>query len=448
MSAATARSEALSRLIRVEEDEAYVSLIDREEARELDPRDRRLVTEIVAGVTRWRRYLDFLIDAYYEGDAEALEPGVRQILRIGAYEMLFLRTPAYAAIDQSVELARSHAHEGVTGLVNGILRSLNRDRENEEQGLPEPESGDLAEDLAVRYSHPTWMVARWVERYGAEETRALLEANNRRPTYAVRANRQKITPRQLAERLDEEGISYERSPWIAEFFRLEQVQPVLDADLVSEGLCAVQDEGAGAVVDLLDPRPGETVIDLCAAPGGKTLFIAERMEDSGTLLAADLHERRMDLLRESAERHGLSNIRPEVVDGRELALQPEPPRGDRVLVDVPCTGLGVLSKRADLRWNRTAEDLEDLVQLQEELLDAAARMVRPGGLLVYSTCSLEPEENEEQVAAFLERNHAFEREEAGDALPEELVRNGALVTLPHEHGIDGAFAVRLRRSEP
>lgn len=437
------RREALARLVRVEEDEAYVSLVDVDEARAMDPRDRRMVTEIVAGVTRWRRYLDFLIDRFYEGDPADLQPAVRQILRLGIYELLFLRTPSYAAVDEAVELTDRFLHGGAAGLVNGLLRSVDRAGED----LPELRTGDPVVDLAVRYSHPDWMVRRWVNRYGSEAARDLLEANNRRPRYAVRVNRLRTSPRRFAQRLDEEGITYDRSPWLSEFFRLERVQPVLDADLVAEGLCALQDEGAGAVVELLDPRPEETIVDLCAAPGGKTLFIAERMDDTGTVLAVDVHERRLDLLRESADRHGIRSIRPHPVDGRELARQPEPPRGDRVVVDAPCTGLGVLSKRSDLRWNRSPEDLDELTALQGELLDAAAEMVRPGGLLVYSTCSIEPEENEAQISAFVERRPEYRVEDPPDGVADELVDGSYLRILPHRHGVDGTFGARLRRGE-
>jgi 16S rRNA (cytosine967-C5)-methyltransferase len=209
----------------------------------------------------------------------------------------------------------------------------------------------------------------------------------------------------------------------------------------------VQDESAGLLVQLLDPQPGETILDGCAAPGGKTMAIAGRMGGDGTILAVDAKEERLNLVTEAAEAQGAADmVEAEAAELQAVAARPEPPQADRVLLDVPCSGLGVLAKRADLRWQRAPEDLDELTALQDDLLDAAARMVAPGGVLVYSTCTIEPEENEERVEAFLERHPDFELEPAPDALPADVVTDeGYLATLPHRHRTDGAFGARLRR---
>ena len=427
-------------LLRVE-DGAFVSLT--KERGDLDAREARQAMEYVAGITRQRRWLDFLLAQFYHGDFVDMEALLRQVLRIGLYDLLFLHTPAHAAVHEAVALAKRRVRPGAGGLVNGILRSVQRQRDD----LPQPSTGDTARDLAVRHSHPTWLARRWLRRFGPEATTALLEYNNARPVYGVRPNLLQATPEAFAQRLSEEEISYEASPLLVDFFRLPALQAVVRAGWLAEGRCAVQDESAGLVVRLLDPQPGETVIDACAAPGGKALYTAERMQGRGTLRAFDVRKDRLRLLEEAAAVRGLDGfVRAETADLRALAERPDPPQADRVLVDAPCSGLGVLAKRADLRWRRTKEDLKRLAALQDALLRAAAALVRPGGRLVYSTCTMAPEENEERVAAFLKEHSDFTLEPAGGLLPTAVTTaEGCLATLPHRDRTDGAFAARLRR---
>ncbi len=445
MSVPSARQRALARLLRVEGEGAYVGLVGGDASGATDADDARAerqAADYVAGVTRLRRWLDFLAAHYYRGEYAAMEPAVRQVLRIGLYDLLVLGTPPHAAVHEAVELAKRAVRPGAGHLVNAVLRTALREMED----LPEPTSGRTARDLAVRASVPNWIARRWLDRYGEDEARALLAAANERPRHALRVNTQRLTPDEFGTRLNELGVGWEPSRWLEGFVTVDSLQPVLRAGWLEEGLCAVQDEAAALVVHLLDPQPGETVIDAAAAPGGKALYAALRMGDRGRVLAFDLHPSRTDLVRQSAEAHGLTSVEVETADLRELAQRPDPPLGDRVLLDAPCSGLGVLAKRADLRWRRAEADLVELVELQDELLDAAAQLVRPGGLLVYSTCTTEPEENAERVAAFLARHDGFESESAEGFVPAEMVtEDGHYLALPHRHGTDGAFAARLRR---
>ena len=246
--------------------------------------------------------------------------------------------------------------------------------------------------------------------------------------------------------LDEEGVAWEPSAYLDDFVRVRRLQAVLRAGWVDAGLCAVQDESGGLVVRLLDPQPGETLVDACAAPGGKALYAAARMQDQGRLIAIDIHPGRLRLAETAAVAQGITILQPHALDLRNFAGHDDLPQADRVLLDAPCSGLGVLAKRADLRWHRTAEEIEALTTLQDQLLDAAARLVRPGGLLVYSTCTIEPEENQQRVEAFLLRHPGFRLEPAKGLVPEAVVTpEGYLATLPHRHHIDGAFGARLRR---
>ena len=439
-SVSPARYLALEQLERVSHDDAFVERLVSDDA---DDRARRQARDLLAGVTRQRRWLDFVLAEAYNDDYDSMESRLREILRLGLYEMLFQSTPTRAVVHQYVELAKQTLRPGAGNLVNAILRTIDRDREH----IPNPDTGDEAEDLAIRYSHPTWMVRRWVDRYGIDEALDLLEWNNRRPMYSVRVNPLRTTRDDVEAWLDEEGVVFTDSPYIEDYLRLKRLQPLVQEGLLDDGHVSVQDESAGLIVQLLDPQPGDTIADGCAAPGGKTMAIAARLQGEGTIHAIDVKEERTALVKESAEAQAATDvITTETAELQEVAGRADAPQADRVLLDVPCSGLGVLAKRADLRWQRSPEDLDELMALQDDLLDAAAKMVTPGGVLVYSTCTIEPEENEARVEAFLDRHPDFSVESAADFVPEDVVpENGYLTTLPHRNRTDGAFAARLRR---
>ena len=439
------RQAVLQQLERIERDRAYVGHLDADVGGALDARGRRQVKEYVAGITRWRRWLDFLLDTFYHGDFESMERPLQIILRIGVYDLLFLRTPTHAAVHENVELAKQAVRPGAAGLVNGILRSIDRRRE----ALPEPNTGDSVEDLATRQSHPTWMVRRWVDRYGLDGARELVAWNNQRPVYGLRINTLATSVEAIQQQLDEHDIPWAASPYLDDFVRVQRLQPIIEAGWMDDGRVAVQDESAGLIGRVFDPQPGETIIDACAAPGGKSIHAALRMQGEGTIHAVDVHASRMELVMDAAAAHGTeSMIQPHAADFCAWATADDAPLADRVLLDAPCSGLGVLAKRADLRWQRSPSDLDELTTLQDDLLDAAAQCVRPGGLLVYSTCTIEPEENQQRVMAFLDRHADYTLVPARGAVPDDvLTGDGFLKTRPHVHRIDGAFAARLRRAD-
>ncbi|MFQ5571244.1 MAG: 16S rRNA (cytosine(967)-C(5))-methyltransferase RsmB [Rhodothermales bacterium] len=439
----SARERAVRQLNRIEVGGAFVGLVGSEGGTG-DPRVERQATEYVAGITRWRRWLDFLIGHFYKGPFDKMEPTLKHILRVSLYDLLLLDTPPHAALNEAVALAKRLVRPKAGGLVNGLLRAVLRQKDH----LPVPDSSDPVEALAVRYSHPTWIARRWYGRYGPKETEALLRWNNERPVFGLRINTLKTTVAEFRQDLDRLGIDWEPSSYLDDFVRVRKLQPVLRAGLLDAGQCAVQDESSGLVVRLLDPQPGETFVDACAAPGGKALYAAEKMQNQGRLLAFDIHEGRLHLVEEAARKQGVDILEARAIDARALVPSSHTPLADRVLLDAPCSGLGVLAKRADLRWNRSLEEIEALAVLQDELLDAMGSLVRPGGLLVYSTCTIEPDENHRRIEAFLTRHPDFRIESASGFVSAGVVTpEGYYATLPHRHGVDGAFGVRLRRSE-
>jgi 16S rRNA (cytosine967-C5)-methyltransferase len=409
-------------------------------ADELETRERSQVREYVQNILRKRSYLDFLIDEFSSVSVAEMKPGLKNILRLAIYDLLFMdSTPDYAAINEAVEIAKMKLGSKTGDLVNAIMRNLQRDRDK----LPKPAFKDRNKLVATTFSHPEWMVARWRKRFGEREAFQLMQANNTRPHYFVRVNSLRTKPENFELRMKKMDVQYEVSNWLPYYYKVDSVQPFIEKGLLAKGICQVQDRAAGFAPTVLDPQPGEKVFDLCAAPGTKSIMMADLMQAEGDITSVDISNERLQKLAESALSYGAENIKIRGGDVREVSIG----LADAVLLDAPCTGTGVLSKRADLRWRRDEEGLKNAVILQEELLEEAANMVKRGGRLVYSTCSLEPEENMEQISKFLDRYDNFELEPLDIYLPEEVLAEDLLSyqTFPHKHGCDGHFGVLLKR---
>jgi len=407
--------------------------------------DRAFATELVYGTLRWRGRIDYLLGRCLDRDLEKLEPLVATALRLGSYQILFAdRVPAMAAVDESVRCVRAAGSERATGLVNAVLRRLAA--EHGEIPLPELRDDPIGH-LMHSLSLPMWIAARWIELFGPAEAALLARASNDPPPLTVRANPLRTTPdallAELRERFpDAQPCRIARSGIVLG----RRGNAALDRAFV-EGRFTVQDEGSLLVVDLLDPQPGERVLDVCAAPGGKATAIAERVGPDGDVLALDRNARRLELVRRAARRLGLSWLR---CDTRDATRGPGSAEStfDRVLVDAPCSGLGTLRRNPDARWRVRPSDPASLADTQLAILSRSAGAVRPGGVLVYSTCTLLPEENEAVVESFLERSTDFVRAPE-DGVPEPLRSligpDGFLRCLPHRHDTDGFFAARLER---
>lgn len=409
-------------------------------ANDLEPREKAQVREYVQNILRKKSYLDFLIDEFSSISIDEMKSQLKNVLRLGLYEMLFMDgTPDYAAINEAVDIAKYTLGSKSGDLVNAILRNIQRDIDN----LPKPAFKDRTKLVATTFSHPEWLVKRWSKLFGEREAFQLMQANNQRPVFYVRVNNLRTKTENFKLRMEKSGIQFEESDWLPGYFKVDTVEPFISKGWIDKGFCLVQDIAAGFAPTILDPQPGETIYDLCAAPGTKSIVLSDLMGGEGSVIAVDISTERLEKLAESALDFGAENIKIRRSDVRELSLK----LTDGVLLDAPCTGTGVMSKRADLRWKRTEQDLADAVKLQSELLDEAANFVKKGGRLVYSTCSLEEEENWGQVQNFLSRYDNFELDDLSDYLPEEvLTEDGkAYQTFPHKHNCDGHFGVRLVR---
>jgi 16S rRNA (cytosine967-C5)-methyltransferase len=430
-----ARAVAARVLERVESEGAFADLaLDGELSRAaVGPRDSGLATELVFGTLRWQRYLDWILAPHSRRRLESLDPRARMLLRMTAYQLAFLeRIPPFAAVDDAVSLARQHAKPGVPEFVNAVLRSFVRRGAREREPAP---PRDPVEALALRCSFPTWLAERWVARYGTDDAAALMRAMNERPPLTLRANTLRTTREALAARLRDQ----------------EQLEPT-PTHYAPEGLVVAHGGrpdawrafADGAFARLLDPKPGDIVADACAAPGTKTTHLAQLMENRGRILAFDPQPARLALVSDAAARLGVTIV--ETHRGAVEALAPGFAAAcDAVLVDAPCSNLGVLRRNPEVKWRRAPGDIAASAARQREILAAAATTVKPGGRLVYATCSLEPEENEQLVAAFLEGRVDFANDPPSD-FPLALDPDGVLRCLPHRHGTDGFTAMRLRRA--
>jgi 16S rRNA (cytosine967-C5)-methyltransferase len=403
--------------------------------------DEAFATELVYGTLRHRAQVDWALGQTLHRRLDRLPPRIRDVLRLGAYQLTFLsRVPARAACDETVELARRVGHPGTVSLVNAVMRRLAASP----PAWPEP--ADTAEAIAVRWSHPEWLVARWLARLGPYETRALCAANNETPPSWVRLNTLRATPGELDARLRALGIDAEPSARVPEARRIVRGSPDAREAAYSAGLVTPQDEGSMLVARLVAPEPGEFVIDACAAPGGKTTHLAALMDGRGRVLACDVLPQKLDAVRRHCDRLGVPGVETRLFDAARLG-ESYPAAADRVLVDAPCSGLGVLRRRPEIRWRIRPEDLGPIASRQLRLLAGAAGAVRPGGRLVYSVCTTEPEEGRDVIAAFLAAAPGFAPvpfEDRPFAAPE--LRPGTALLYPHRAGTDGFFIAALRRT--
>lgn len=403
----------------------------------LDKRDRAFLMEIVYGVVRFRDTLDWLLKRFLKKPS-GLSARTFNNLRMGAYQIIFMRVPGWAAINESVEMEKGR---GSPSLVNAVLRGLSRYTERIKAELMEIKVKDDARHIALFTSHPEWLIRRWIIRFGTKGARELAEANNRIPPMTLRVNTLRVGRDEMVERLRTMGIQGEPTRFSPDGITLRGFRHFRELSGIV-GLVSVQDEASQLITYLLDPHAGERILDACAAPGGKTTHIAQRMDDRGEIVAVDVDEARTGLLRENLSALGLTTVKVIKADITELR-----PAGcfDRVLLDAPCSSIGVIRRNPDIKYKHREGDLKRLKEKQLRLLSLVSGLVKIGGILVYSVCSPEPEEDEEVLAEFLKDLPDFYIIETTVPFLRRFMDGGFFRTYPHRDNMDGFFGVRLCR---
>lgn len=446
-----ARSCAVKIICRYERSDSKLErLIDNEirTNKNLNDFDKSLLNELANGVVRWMRRLDWFLNGFYRGNYEKCVPEIKNAMRVALYQILFLnKIPYSAAVNEAVEFIKTIHGEKHAGVVNGLLRTILRTLD----ALVWPTREiDEVNYLGIVQSHPNWIVRRWISRYGFENTVKLCEANNRRPGINIRINTLKTTNEEFENYLSSKNINFAKSVYLSEFYTVRTFSKLYDDEMFKNGFFSIQDESAGLISHLLDPKEREVILDVCAAPGGKSSHIIELAGDKAEVVSVDKYLLKAEKMNSNFKRLGYKNItaiHDDISDPKTEALRIKLiGKADKLLVDAPCSGFGVFSKKPDIKWKREPEDLYQLQKIQMEILESSVKYLKPGGVLVYSTCTIEPEENYEIVKCFLESHPEFELENASDYVNKRVVsENGCIETLPHVHGIDGAFGARLKK---
>lgn len=430
------RDAALTILLAVDEKQAYSNLLLHQtiEKYHIDAKDRGLLTELTYGTLQYKLTLDYYLEPYVRGK---LDTWVRWLLRLALYQIAYLdKIPDHAAVNEAVEIAKHRArHGGIAATVNGILRSILRNGLRETTDIK-----DTAERIAIETSHPEWLVRRYIDGFGVEITEDMLIENNFPPLQTVRVNATKADTRGGLEALWEEKYAVRRSENVPECLHVIEGQPAR-SKAFADGIITIQDESSMLPAYALDVQPGMRVYDMCAAPGGKTTHIAEKMNNEGELIATDLHKHKIKLIQENADRLGLTIIKPHVLDGRKATDEFEAASFDRILVDAPCSGLGVIRRKPDIKYTKTEEDFASLHKIQVDLLDAAYELLKPQGKMVYSTCTIDKMENNGTVDAFLAKHPDMQLAPVENA-PEAAVglrEEGMMQVFPQQFNSDGFF---------
>ncbi|WP_432400691.1 16S rRNA (cytosine(967)-C(5))-methyltransferase RsmB [Wukongibacter sp. M2B1] len=447
MSSVNPRRSAVNILADIEKNRAFSNIAINKylKKNEVSSLDRRFISQLVYGVLENKLYLDYIIQNFSKTKLHKIETEILNTLRLGLYQIIFLeKIPNSAAVNESVKIAKKINYR-LAGFVNGILRNYvrNQNRVN----LPSYDKNPN-HYLSIKYSHPEWMVSKWINDYGFDFTKKLLEANNSTPNLTVRTNTLKTTREALMEELDNEGVVCRVGDLANNSIIIESMKSRLDhLNTFNKGMFQVQDESSMLVSQVLDPVEGEFVIDVCSAPGGKSTHMAELMKNKGRILSRDIHDHKLDIVRENSNRLGINIIETEkfdatILDNRLLG------KADKVLVDAPCSGLGIIRRKPEIRYFKESKDILELSKLQLEILNVSSKYVKVGGTLVYSTCTIQDEENVKVLKKFLDKNDNFKLTDINKNLPEKIRSSeGVLQLYPHVSDTDGFFISKVKRIE-
>jgi 16S rRNA (cytosine967-C5)-methyltransferase len=441
----TVRETAMDLLVTIEKNQSYSNLLLHHaiEKNDLPVKDIGLLTELTYGTLQRKMTLHFYLKPFLKKTSK-IEIWVMNLLMLTIYQMMYLdKIPDRAAIYEAVEIAKKRGHKGIASMVNGVLRSIQRG------GLPElSEIPDPTERLSIETSHPEWMVRKWADQYGYENAKKMCEINLTAPIQTARVNRTKTTREKCIALLEEEGFKVEVSHIIPEAIRALKGN-LANSMAFKDGWLSIQDESSMLVAYALNAHENETILDACAAPGGKSTHIAEKMMNTGNVFSLDLHEHKVKLINENAKRLGLTNIQTKSMDSRDAKENYQGESFDRILLDAPCSGLGVMRRKPDMKYTKKELDIVQLSNIQKNLLDSVTPLLKKGGMFVYSTCTVDKEENTDMINQFLAENSQFEGDPTfKDRMPEAVqpfITGFELQIFPQDFGSDGFYIAALRK---
>ncbi|MDP5273366.1 16S rRNA (cytosine(967)-C(5))-methyltransferase RsmB [Chengkuizengella axinellae] len=448
----TARELAMNILTKVDEKKAYSNILLNESLNkfQLERQEVSLTTEIVYGTIQRMNTIDYFLNQFVSKKVNKLQPWVRSLLRLSFYQLYYLdRIPDHAVVNEAVNIAKRKGHRGISGMVNAVLRNIIRKKEQ----LVLPDSSNKVRYISLKHSHPEWMVKRWIQQFGQEVAEQICEANNGAPHVSVRVNQMKMDRDTVIHEMENEDLQVALSSLSQDGIVVESGGNMAHSHWFKEGKISIQDESSMLVAAILDPKPNETILDCCAAPGGKTTHIAEKMRSSGTIWANDIHPHKQKLIDEQSDRLQLKNINTTIHDALDLNKKFEKHTFDRVLLDAPCSGLGVIRRKPDLKWVKSEADVKEISKIQLDILSRVADLLKPGGILVYSTCTIESSENENIIHDFLQENPEFTIDSStSQLLPHHVydrvkVEDGLIQVLPQFFHSDGFFIARLQKKE-
>lgn len=442
-----AREAALKVLYNIEAEKAYsnIALNKTFKCNEFTKLDRNFITELVYGTLENLIFVDYVIQQFSTMKLKKVNPWTLNLLRLGTYQIFFLdKVPDFAAVNESVNLSKIYCKRA-SGFINGILRNMIRNKENIE--LPNKEK-EFKKFLSVKYSHPQWMVERFLAYFSKDFTEELLRFNNETPKLHIRVNTLKVSVEEVVRFLQEKDIQVNRNPYISEAITVEEgFSQLEELDIYIKGLIHIQDFSSMLVAKILDPKEGQFIIDVCSAPGGKTTHMAQLMNNKGRILARDIHEHKLKLIKSNANRLGVKMIDVEKFDGKDLD-EDLIETADKVLVDAPCSGLGIIRRKPEIKYRKEPDDMKTITELQLLILTNASRYVKREGELLYSTCTIDPNENQKIVERFLKQHSNYELIDINhlykSIVPGE--HKGNMIQLyPHLHGTDGFFIAKLKK---
>lgn len=409
-----------------------------------DPIDRAFATEILYGTIRWKLRIDYMIQKFSKLKLSKLSPWVLCCIRAGVYQIFFMdKVPDFAAVNQAVELVKINDKKA-SSFVNGVLRNILRNKDE----FNKIDIKNKIEKLSIEYSHPEWFVDKFIKIYGEAFVKALMNVNNTPPGLTIRVNTLKCKKEELVKMLSSKGIECIEGR-LSEALLLKGFNSIEKSEEFSEGLFTIQDESSMLAVRVLDPKAGDKILDLCSAPGGKSTGMAQLMENKGEILSFDIHEHKLALINKNTKRLGIDIIKTRLKDSTVFDEEYKD-YADKVLLDAPCSGLGLIRKKPEIRWTVTQKDIIELQKIQMDIISNASNYVKKGGTLVYSTCTISQEENEEIIQYFLDKNENFKLESICKYLPDDIKKDdtcckGYIKLFPNIHGLDGFFIAKLLR---